>query len=183
VVRNGETATLLSTGKVLVAGGGTATAELYNPASELFTATSGSMTEVRSGATATLLQDGTVLIAGPDATGERFDPHGGNFAPLVPLRYKNDQSTANLLGNGTVLFARGFTGGRTTLPSYLTQLFSPMSQDFTEAGSLNTARYGQSGTALADGRILIAAGAACFPPNAPVTIGSYYSLSSAELYQ
>jgi len=183
VIRTGETATLLNTGEVLVVGGGTATAELYDPTSGLFTATTGGMAEVRSGATATLLQDGTVLVAGPDATGERFNPITGTFAPVGPLRYKSAQSTANLLGNGTVLFAGGFTGGRTTLPSDLAQLYSPISQSFAETGALNTARYEHSGTLLADGRVLIAGGADCSPPNPPVTPGFCWSLSSAELYR
>jgi hypothetical protein len=181
--RTAHTATLLPDGRVLVAGGGTAAAELYDPTSGLFTATTGSMAEVRSAATATLLQDGTVLIVGPDATGERFYPNTGNFAPVATLRYKTAQSTANLLGNGAVLFAGGFTGGRTTLPSYLTQLFSPIGQDFTETGSLKTARYGHSGTVLADGRVLIAGGAHCSPPNPPVSPEFCWSLSSAELYE
>ena len=181
--RTAHTATLLQDGRVLVAGGGTATAELYDPASGLFTATKGLMTEVRSGATATLLQDGTVLVAGPDATGERFDPSTGLFAPVGPLRYKTAQSTVSLLGNGTVLFAGGFAGGRTTLPSDITQLYSPITQDFTVAASLNTRRYGHSGTVLVDGRVLIAGGATCSPPNPPVSIGACWSISSAELYQ
>jgi hypothetical protein len=181
--RTEHTATLLRDGRVLVAGGGTDTAELYDPTSGLFTATTGSMSKVRSGATATLLQDGTVLIAGPDATGERFDPTTGYFENVGPLVFKTAQSTANLRGNGTVLFSGGFTGGRTTLPSSFAQLYSPISQSFAETGSLNTARYEHSGTLLADGRVLIAGGAACFPPNPPVSTGSCYSLSSAELYQ
>jgi len=182
--RTAHTATLLHDGRVLVAGGGTATAELYNPTSGRFTATIGSMAEVRSGATATLLQDGTVLIAGPDATGERFYPNTGEFAPVGPLRYKNYESTANLLGNGTVLFAGGYVSGRRVSgPTSLAQLYSPASQSFAETGSLNTARYRHSGTVLADGRVLIAGGAQCFPPNPPVSHGGCWSLRSAELYE
>ena len=163
--------------------GGTATAELYNPTSGRFTETIGSMAEVRSGATATLLMDGTVLIAGPDATGERFYPDTGEFEPVGPLRYRNAHSTADLLGNGTVLFAGGFTGGRSNLPTNFTQLFYPISQDFTETASPHTARYGHSGTVLADGRVLIAGGAHCSPPNPPVVTEHCWSLSSAELYE
>lgn len=181
--RTAHTATLLQDGRVLIAGGGLATAELYDPASGLFTAAAGSMAEVRSGATATLLQDGTVLIAGPDATRERFDPSTGYFAPAGPLRYRTAQSTANLLGNGTVLFAGGFTGGRSGLPSYLAQLYSPISQTSAETGSLHTGRYKHSGTLLADGRVLIAGGEHCLPPQPPVSPGTCWSLSSAELYQ
>jgi hypothetical protein len=63
------TATVLSNGKVLVAGGldatgsAQATAELYDPAAGTFTAI-GSMITARSQHTATLLPSGKVLIAG-----------------------------------------------------------------------------------------------------------------------
>ena len=61
-------ATLLSDGRVLVAGGDVgqvpvADAELYDPGTSLFSA-SGSMSVPRRGQTATLLPDGSVLVAG-----------------------------------------------------------------------------------------------------------------------
>lgn len=64
-----HTATLLPSGKVLVAGGfslhvGTLrSAELYDPATGTWTAT-GDMTTVRAAPTATLLPSGKVLVAG-----------------------------------------------------------------------------------------------------------------------
>ena len=99
--RAGHTATLLPDGRVLVAGGnGSAdvnpcgchaplgTAELYDPASGTWRATS-SMVEVRSGHTATLLADGRVLVASGSgmqigigsvdlASAEMYDPGSGN---------------------------------------------------------------------------------------------------------
>ena len=66
--RLAHTATLLSNGKVLVAGGGDfhsglASAELYAPASGTWSAT-GSLATARSYDTATLLPSGKVLVAG-----------------------------------------------------------------------------------------------------------------------
>ena len=59
----GETATRLADGRVLVAGGCSTAAELYDPATGTFSPT-GSMSAVRAGKTATLLHDGRVLFTG-----------------------------------------------------------------------------------------------------------------------
>ncbi len=82
--RSGHTATLLTSGKVLIAGGANgaadASAELYDPATGAFTAT-GSMTEARIGHTATLLNDSarSVLIVGSvDMTAELYNPATGD---------------------------------------------------------------------------------------------------------
>ena len=68
-----HTATLLPSGKVLIAGGGdeNSTAEVYDPATGSFSITGG-MEIGRSGHTATLLPNGSVLVAG-----------GGIFAGLA----------------------------------------------------------------------------------------------------
>src|SRR5436190_1360581 len=64
--RGGHTATLLPSGKVLVAGGvstsALATAELYDPATESWS-TTGSLGTARVAHTATLLPSGKVLVA------------------------------------------------------------------------------------------------------------------------
>ena len=61
--RSGHTATLLMNSELLVAGGGTATAELLDPSTLSFSPT-GSMTTLSYGATATLVANGNVLITG-----------------------------------------------------------------------------------------------------------------------
>jgi hypothetical protein len=81
-VRGGHTATLLRHGKVLVAGGGLASTELYDPSSGTWTAT-GSMIEARCCHTATRLRDGMVLVVGGSpglgtlASAERYDSGSG----------------------------------------------------------------------------------------------------------
>ena len=76
-----STATLLPNGQVLVAGGGLASAELYDPATGVWT-TTGSMATDRGLATARLLPNGKVLVAGgigslPSA--ELYEPATGMF--------------------------------------------------------------------------------------------------------
>jgi hypothetical protein len=65
--RTGHTATLLSSGEVLVTGGGgfeaQASAELYDPTAEAWHGAA-SMRDARMGHTATLLSDGRVLVVG-----------------------------------------------------------------------------------------------------------------------
>jgi hypothetical protein len=71
VGRQGNTATLLNDGRVLVTGGllyGDPTiAEIYNPATGTFSLT-GHTTNGSSYQTATLLRDGRVLVIGGDAS-------------------------------------------------------------------------------------------------------------------
>ncbi|MFC1971082.1 hypothetical protein ACFLV0_04015 [Chloroflexota bacterium] len=72
-----HTATLLNSGKVLIAGGGGPYANLFDSATGSFHHT-GNMTSTRSGPTATLLPDGRVLIAGGHVPPNRV----GNSAEL-----------------------------------------------------------------------------------------------------
>jgi hypothetical protein len=71
--REDHTATLLSTGLVLVAGGDQGTsavlggAELYNPVSDSWT-DAGTLVTGREGHTANLLPSGQVLVAGGDTS-------------------------------------------------------------------------------------------------------------------
>ena len=157
------TATLLTNGKVLVAGGGgdsgqLATAELYDPAAGTFTAT-GSMITFRGGHTATPLPDGRVLITGGSpffASAELYDPSTETFITTGPMIARRILHTATLLSTGKVLIAGGydpqtdpFSVGGTV------ELYDPLTGIFTATGSMKAARVGHTATLLANGKVLI----------------------------
>ena len=114
--RGYHTATLLPDGRVLAAGGNTglaptATAEIYDPATGIWTPT-GSMNRARYRHTATLLQNGLVLVAGGldhnslDST-ELYDPATGSWTTTGALVVATAAHTATLLPDGRVLVAGG----------------------------------------------------------------------------
>jgi hypothetical protein len=106
-LRNGHTSTLLATGEILLAGGGTATAEVFDPRSGRFRAV-GSMTSARPGHSATTLQDGTVLVAGgTDATTEIYDPATQLFHAGPRMNALTGANTAVRLVGGSVLVVGG----------------------------------------------------------------------------
>jgi hypothetical protein len=109
----GYTATLLTNGNVLIAGGDTNPINsLYDPATGTFTTTD-HMKATRAGHKATLLPDGTVLIAGGwnyplfPAAAELYQPDAGTFTATGEMVTPRLSHTATLLADGTVLIAGG----------------------------------------------------------------------------
>ena len=169
VPRSGHSATLLNTGQVLVAGGANGTAdasaELYDPNSEMFTAT-GSMTEARIGHSATLLNVsavanfGKVLIVGSGgSSAELYDPAAGTFTTTGSMTQARTSPTATLLEAGSaklgsVLIVGGNSGGGTLTA----ELYNPATGTFSATGSMSIPRAGHTATQLLDGRVLIAGG-------------------------
>ena len=108
-----HTSTLLTSGKVLIAGGDVP-AQTYNPSTGAFTPTSGAPVLYLS--RATLLVSGKVLLTdGTVNPPMLYDPATDKFtATKAPMNEARFDSTATLLGDGTVLIAGGSnpsTGG------------------------------------------------------------------------
>jgi hypothetical protein len=111
---DGPTATLLSDGKVLIAGGSfdsSKPAELYDPATRTFRETKGSMVHYRDSATASILPDGRVLIVGgedvhntPVRIAEIYDPTTDSFSRTGALSSPGGTNfSASPLPDGRVL--------------------------------------------------------------------------------
>jgi N-acetylneuraminic acid mutarotase len=166
--RTGHTATLLSDGTVLVAGGVTDqengdvldSAELYDPRTGLWSFTA-SMSRPRGGHTATLLQDGRVLVAGGVSnqmivgTAEIYDPLSGTWSTTADMMVVRSGHTATLLQDGNVLVAAGFGGDE---PSNAAELFDPATNAWHSTGNLNWSRYWHTATLLQNGKVLVARG-------------------------
>jgi WD40 repeat protein len=166
--REDHTATLLPSGKVLIAGGydngGNVlnTAELYDPVANSFTAVTSTMSFARAYATATLLPNGKVLIAGGLGTtddvsvADIYDPVANSFSPGPTMVSARDTANAILLPNGNVLIAGGFSSG---VVQSSAELYDLVANSFTAVpGGMTAARYTPASALLSNGNVLIAGG-------------------------
>jgi Galactose oxidase, central domain len=182
-----HTATILSDGNVLIAGGGNAagdaeaTCEIYDAASGKFRPT-GALQTARESHRATLLQNGDVLITGgTDSTGhvlasaELYDPATSRFrlttaafpgtgTNMIDGRYEH---TATMLTDGRVLIAGG---GDSHAIVNTAELYDPSRGSFSCvsggagangtqcSGSMTEYRDFAAAVALPDGEVLIVGG-------------------------
>ena len=183
--RADHTATLLSDGRVLMAGGYLSSnhtefgildsSEIYDPSEHSFHET-GKMTSWRSEAAATRLADGRVLITGgfdqgrwvglgeiprvPISTAEIFDPKTNLFTSTSPMLAARYAHSSVLLENGKVLIA----GGSCHAENFMgvarggacgPEVFDPNMGTFSAADASGAAHNEEDAVIFADGRVLL----------------------------
>jgi len=184
VGRYSHTATLLLDGRVLITGGEaqsetkiipTQTAEIYDPVSGTFTP-AGNMGRARAFHSATLLLTGKVLITGGGSDAELFDPATNSFTSagsFTPAGTVSNVYGATLLADGRVLVTNG--------PTAPSQLYDPVTGQFTPTGTMATWRANYTATLLPDGTVLIAGGYIQVATSTPGT-SSIVPVTSTEIY-
>jgi hypothetical protein len=188
VARFAHTATLLSSGKVLVTGGCTASAcstdtavsELYDPTSNTWS-TTGSLNTARYFHTVVLLKTGKVLAiggSGPLTSSELYSPTTGtwtNAASTSAGRYLN---TTTLLSDGKVLAAGGANG---KYPVNSAEIYDPTANTWTLTGNMLSGHYAHTAALLPDSTVVVAGGI-----GQSISCGKdctgYIPFSKAEIY-
>ena len=163
---SGFTATLLTDGRVLIAGGGYPpldSAELYDPSTGTFSP-AGEMTTPRWNHTATLLGDGKVLLAGGSPAGnpsaELYDPSTGAFTPTGSMVTASQHGhVATLLDSGEVLMSRGtIIGAGGYLHPAAPELYDPLAGTFTQVGETDGNKEWATATRLNGNKVLLTGG-------------------------
>ena len=178
--RSGCTATLMTNGEVLIAGG-LGIGDLALASTESCDLRTGRVVEstplaaARSGHTALLLRSGRVLVTGGTGTGgvmsscEIFDPKTRVWSAAAAMGQARSGHTATMLPDGRVLVAGG-QGNGTALASV--EIYNPAVNQWTVAEDLGTARHGHTASLLQDGRVLVLGGLG----------GGGQTLAVAEIY-
>jgi hypothetical protein len=127
--RCGFASAVLQDGRVLVTGGGStsAPAEIYDPATGVFSDVGAPQYPASFSSTASTLANGSVLVAGGGSENlrnspwaELFDPATGTFAMMGGMNRGRENHTATTLKDGRVLVF----GGCSMLPCYA-ELYTP----------------------------------------------------------
>jgi hypothetical protein len=172
--RAGFTATRLLDGRVLLAGGYyevssgtlnvTGSAELYDPATKLFTDT-GSMAHARSDHAALRLPDGRVLVTGGSellggflsdhATAEVFSPTTGTWSPWASsmIHTRSSHQMVDALDGRWLLVGGSDVDLRPEMFDTATGVFTPFS-----AAAADRARFGAAAASFASGNVSVIGG-------------------------
>ncbi|CAF2132567.1 unnamed protein product [Rotaria magnacalcarata] len=166
-------------GKVLVAGGSynnqvLNSAELYDPSAGVWTVT-GSMNNTRFSHTASVLANGNVLVAGGEDYLGYIIENAELYDPSTGFwTLTGSMNSARYLHTASVLtngkvFVAGGHNGSFSLVS--AELYDSSTGVWTLTGSMNNARFSHTASVLRDGKVLVAGG-----------FNGSFLLESAELY-
>ena len=157
--RSKHTATLLPDGRVLVIGG--RDADLFDPVTETFTATTSRPVNRTSHATV-VLADGSILITGgylgptPTDSAEIYNPATQTFTVLAAtMRIPRANHAMTRLFNGTVLITGGFSG---TSPHDQVEIYDPVQQTFNAGTSMLFHRSNHNALLLPNRQVLVIGG-------------------------
>ena len=164
--RYAHTATLLSNGKVLIAGGLAATgtlaaSELYDPASNTWSAAS-PMGTSRYLHTASTLPNGKILVTGGSSidaggfttrrTAELYDPVAGTWTATAQMAVARSSHTETVLPEGKVLISGGFSMFASA------ELYDIATNTWTSVEPMTAGRHAHTATLLPFGRVLMTGG-------------------------
>jgi hypothetical protein len=185
--RTFATATRLSDGWVLIAGGqdaagaGLSSAELYNPTTNTFSLVPSALSSTRWRHTASVMAGDHVLLAGgygasatPVASTDIFTynavTHTGSFAAGPAMAAPRAGHAAATLADGLHVLVTGGWGTTALTPA---QVYDQGGNAFTSAGAMNVARAAHTATLLPSGRVLIAGGTVV-DGSAPALVSEIY---------
>ena len=169
--RYAHTATLLPSGKVLVAGGYNSVSfsnvgEIYDPATGVWTLTP-PMNIGRSNLRTVLMPNGRVLVVGGvvmggvggfTPTAEVYDPIGNTWTFTGSMTFPREAFTLTVLNTGNVLAAGGYNA---TGPGPITsaEVYNPSTAVWTSTSqNMNVPRYYSTGTRLTNGDVVLSSG-------------------------
>ena len=155
--RNQHTATLMNSGKVLICGGGIWEADLFDPATNLWSA-SGSISASYYDHSSTLLADGRVLAAGGTGRADNscriYDPTDGSWTLTGPLSGYRTGHCASRLNDGRVIVVGGRRSNGTGTAT--TEIYNPVVGSWSAGPDFpSTANSYPEATPLANGKILV----------------------------
>jgi N-acetylneuraminic acid mutarotase len=163
--RGNATATTLSDGRLLVAGGFApccplASAEIYDPALDRWK-TVAPMAAARTDHAAVRLATGRVLVLGGSidgamtATATIYDPASDKWSAAAPMTTARMHATATLLPNGRVLVTGGQVGNDALASA---EVYDPTSNQWNPVGPMSVGRFVHTATLLPNGRVLVVGG-------------------------
>lgn len=158
-----HSALLLPDGRVVVVGGGSRAAEVWDPSSNGWSLL-GERLPYRINHEAVLLRDGRLLVLGGTgnqttyASAQLLDPESGDGSQARPMPRRRSHFAAVRLGDGRVLVAGGLSHADEDLAS--AEVYDPERDTWAEVGPLNTARHFHRMVALPSGGALAVCGAA-----------------------